>query len=61
MSSESGLGDDADMEDPRKMAQHMRRMQRDMGEDSTPEFEQMLEQMESGDLDAGDMGDDLDE
>ena len=37
-----------DAADPQAMAGWMRRMQRDMGEESTPEFEQMVEGLESG-------------
>jgi putative FmdB family regulatory protein len=54
--------DDSAMEDPRAMAKAMRQMQSEMGEESTPEMEEMLDQMESGNLpDEGDFGgDDLD-
>jgi hypothetical protein len=44
---DSGHPGDMDQEDPREMAQWMRRMQREMGDEVTPEFEQMLEEMES--------------
>ena len=59
---ESGFPDEADMQDPRKMAQWMRHLQSETGEESTPEFEEMLEEVESGRLgdeddDAGDMDD----
>ena len=37
-----------DTQDPQAMAGWMRRMQRDAGEESTPEFEQMVEELESG-------------
>ena len=44
-----------DQEDPKQMAQWMRRMQHEMGEEVTPEFEEMVGEMESGD---GDFDDD---
>lgn len=44
---DSGYPDDMEHEDPRQMAQWMRSMQREMGEEVTPEFEQMMEEMES--------------
>ena len=44
---DSGHPGDMDQEDPREMSQWMRRMQREMGDEVTPEFEQMLEEMES--------------
>ena len=56
LSPESGMPDD--MEDPRQMARYMRKMQSEMGEESSPEFEEMLDQMESGDLDPDELGDD---
>ncbi len=40
--------DGLDGEDPRAMADWMRRMQKEMGEESTPEFEEMVEDLESG-------------
>ncbi len=43
---DSGYPDDVD--DPRQMAQWMRRMRGEMGEEVTPEFDEMLEEMESG-------------
>ena len=36
-----------DQEDPKQMAQWMRRMQHEMGEEVTPEFEEMVDEMES--------------
>ena len=48
-SPDSGLPDDMDQEDPRQMAQWMRKVQRETGEEVTPEFEEMLDEMESGD------------
>ncbi|MCE2463449.1 MAG: zinc ribbon domain-containing protein [Dehalococcoidia bacterium] len=44
---DSGYPDDMEHEDPRQMAQWMRSMQREMGEEVTPEFEQMMEEIES--------------
>ena len=44
---DSGYPDDMDQEDPKQMAQWMRRMQHEMGEEVSPEFEQMMEEMES--------------
>ncbi len=61
-SDDSGLEDmdmgGLDENDPRAMAQWMRKMQREMGEDGGPEMEQMLQRLESGEsLDEGDLGD----
>ena len=39
---------DVDTEDPRAMAGWLRRMQKEMGEESTPEFEEMVDELESG-------------
>ena len=39
---------DVDSEDPRAMAGWLRRMQKEMGEESTPEFEEMVDELESG-------------
>lgn len=39
---------DVNPEDPKAMAGWMRRMQKEMGEESTPEFEEMVDEMESG-------------
>ena len=58
-SSGEGIPDDVD--DPRQMARYMRRMQSELGEGSTPEMDEMLDRMESGDMDAGDFADDMDE
>ena len=54
---------DVNQEDPRAMAGWMRRMQKEMGEESTPEFEEMVQEMESGQLpeEAEDEGGDYDE
>jgi putative FmdB family regulatory protein len=50
--------DDSVMEDPRAMARAMRQMQSEMGEESTPEMEEMLDELESGKLpDESDFGD----
>ena len=54
----SGAGMPDDMDDPRQMARYMRKMQSEMGEDSSPEVDEMLDQMESGELDPDDLGDD---
>ena len=56
---DSGYPDEADMEDPRKMAQWMRGMQKEMGEEVTPEFEEMLGELES-EAASEDVGEDLD-
>ena len=58
---DSGYPDDADQEDPRQMAQWMRRMQQEMGEEVTPEFEEMLEELESGTGGAEDGGEEIEE
>ena len=44
-----------DENDPRSMARMMRKMQSEMGEDAGPEFDEMVDKME-----AGEMPDDLD-
>jgi putative FmdB family regulatory protein len=49
----AGLGDDAMMDgfdenDPKAMASWARKMQREMGEDMGPEFDEMVERMERG-------------
>lgn len=44
---DSGYPDDVDQQDPKRMAQWMRRMQKEMGEEVTPEFEGMLDELES--------------
>ena len=41
---------DVDENDPRSIARWARRMQRNVGEDLGPEFDEMIEQMESGEL-----------
>ena len=53
-----------DPEDPRAMAGLMRQMQQETGEETTPEFDQMVEEMESGEFpedgpDYDDLGDDV--
>ena len=58
---DSGYPTDADQDDPRQMAQWMRRMQREMGEEVTPEFDQMMEELESEADGAGADGEDLDD
>ena len=44
---DSGYPDDADNEDPRQMAEWMRRMRKEMGDEATPEFDQMVDELES--------------
>ena len=44
---DSGYPDDADQEDPRRMAQWMRRMRKEMGDEVTPEFDEMVDELES--------------
>lgn len=39
-----------DEQDPRSVARWARRMGKEMGEDAGPEFDQMVEQMESGEM-----------
>lgn len=41
---------DVDENDPRSIARWARRMQRSMGEELGPEFDEMVEQMEAGEL-----------
>ncbi len=51
---------DVDENDPRSVARFARRMRDEMGEDAGPEFDEVIEQMESGqfpeDDDLGDAG-----
>ena len=47
---------DVDENDPRSIARWARRMQRSVGEDLGPEFDEMIEQLESGDLDEESLG-----
>ena len=56
---DSGYPDDMDQDDPKQMAQWMRRMQHEMGEEVSPEFEQMMDEMESEG--SGYQDDDLDD
>jgi hypothetical protein len=42
---------DVDENDPRSVARWARQMQRSMGEDLGPEFDEMIEQIEAGELD----------
>ena len=44
---DSDYPDDPYSEDPKEMAQWMRRMQHEMGEQVSPDFDQMLEELES--------------
>ena len=57
---DSGYPDEVDQEDPRKMAQWMKRMQKEMGDEVGPEFDQMVDELE---LEASghDHGDGLDD
>jgi len=41
---------DVDENDPRSMARFARKMQHEMGEELGPEFDQMVEQMEAGEM-----------
>ena len=45
-----------DENDPKAMASWARRMKDEMGEDMGPEFDTMVEQMERGEMPAGDFG-----
>jgi hypothetical protein len=48
---------DLDENDPRSIARWARQMQRSMGEELGPEFDEMVEQMESGEMpDEGEEG-----
>ena len=55
LSSDAGLAD-LDERDPRSLARWARRMGRDMGEELGPEFDEVVERLE-----AGEMPDDMDE
>lgn len=54
LASDAGLAD-LDETDPRSMARWARRMGREMGEDLGPEFDEMVERMEAGEM-PGDLG-----
>jgi len=64
MASDAGLAD-LDERDPRSLARWARRMGREMGEELGPEFDEVVEQLEAGEMpDDGDEeegGDSLDE
>jgi hypothetical protein len=45
---------DVDENDPRSVARFARRMREEMGEDMGPEFDEAIEQMEAGEMPAGD-------
>ena len=64
MASDAGLAD-LDERDPRSVARWARRMGREMGEELGPEFDEVVEQLEAGEMpDDGDEeegGDSLDE
>ncbi len=49
LASGAGLAD-LDENDPRSVARWARRMGREMGEDLGPEFDEMVEQMEAGEM-----------
>ena len=49
LASGAGLAD-LDESDPRSVARWARRMGREMGEDLGPEFDEMVEQMEAGEM-----------
>lgn len=55
---DEGMLADVDENDPRSMARFARRMRDEMGEEGGPEFDDMIEQMEQGNLpdDMGDFG-----
>ncbi|MHB8573373.1 MAG: FmdB family zinc ribbon protein [Candidatus Dormibacteria bacterium] len=55
--------DDVDEGDPRSMARWARKMKDELGEDAGPEMDEVIEQLESGELpdDDGGLGDDLDD
>lgn len=55
LASDAGLAD-LDERDPRSLARWARRMSREMGEELGPEFDEVVERLE-----AGEMPDDLDE
>ena len=55
LASDAGLAD-LDERDPRSLARWARRMGRDMGEELGPEFDEVVERLE-----AGEMPDDMDE
>ena len=55
-----GYPGDPDTEDPGDMSQWMREMQHEMGDEVTPEFDQMLGELESEAGDHHDHGDDID-
>ena len=45
--SDSGLPENLDESDPKQMAQWMQRMRREMGDEVTPEFDEMLDELGS--------------
>lgn len=46
---------DVDEQDPRSVARWARRMGKDVGEDLGPEFDEMVDRMEAGELDENDL------
>ena len=52
----------ADPENPREMAQWLRRMKQEMGEEATPEFDEAIDELEAGAFaEEHGYGDDLDD
>ena len=52
----------ADPENPREMAQWLRSMKREIGEEAAPEFDEAIDELESGAFaEEHGLGDDLDE
>lgn len=56
---DESMFNDVDENDPRSMAKFARRMQDEMGEEMGPEFDQMIEQMEGGEMPEDDAFGDL--
>lgn len=46
---------DVDEQDPRSVARWARRMGKDVGEDLGPEFDEMVDRMEAGEVDENDV------
>ncbi|MBI2872770.1 MAG: zinc ribbon domain-containing protein [Chloroflexi bacterium] len=57
----SDAGADVDEEDPRAMAGYLRRMKHEMGEEAGPEFDEMVDRMEAGELPDEDAGGDAED
>ena len=57
---DSGHPENSDQDDPKQMAEWMRRMRREMGDEVTPEFDEMVDELEA-EADSSEYGDeDLD-